>query len=209
MFKYRMTPFFDADKGAGGADPADLEKETGGNPEDKTPSGEGEGGNERKEILDAEGRRLLTEDEVNALIQARIARDRKKQDEEKEKIRAEEERKRLEEEGKYKDVAASLQAELDRLKSEAMEAKRESALAKAGYDEDQIARYKKFVEGESEEDIAASVKALLDDVPPKKEQKDYADPALGNGGRGKPVPKDKEAKGREYFQRLKKSGKIR
>lgn len=198
--------FHDADNGAGGGTeqnpPAtDPQNTTGGNPEDKAPeTGAGEDKPEG-------GEKLLTQDEVNAIVQKRLAEDRDRREKKKAAEQEEAEKQRLIEQQEYKALAEKYQQELDAIKAEALESKKTAALVKAGYSDEQVERYKRFVEGESDEDIDEAVKALVADIPPK--QKTYADPALGNGGRDKPAPKDKTSKGREAFRRLKQSGKIR
>jgi len=79
-------------------------------------------------------------------------------------------------------------------------------LAKAGYNDEQIERYRKYLEGESDEDLSSALEQLKEDIPPKK---NYVDPNAGNGGKDKPQPKDPKEEGKSVYQRLKASGKIK
>lgn len=202
------TMFHNAESGAGGGaehqeTPADeIKDNTGGNPENKAPDGGAGEGNPADG-----GEKLLTQDEVNAIVQKRLAEDRERREKRKAEEADEAERKRLEEQQEYQKLADKYKAELDAIRAEATETKKVAALVKAGYSDEQVERYKKFVDGETDEAIEDAVKALVADVPPKK--KEYADPSLGNGGKPKPTPKDKASKGREAFQRLKNAGKLR
>lgn len=216
MFKTKFPMMFlEADKGAGGGEglgtPADdPENKTGGDPVTTPEGGAGAGTPEGGEGKPGEGeKKTFTQEELNAILQTRLAEEKKRQEKRKQEEAEEAERKRLEEQQEYQQLAEKYKEELEAIKAEATESKKVAALAKAGYSEEQVERYKKFVDGESDDEIAEAVKVLVEDVPPKGSQKSYADPALGNGGKGKPPAKDKVSKGREAFQRLKQSGKIR
>lgn len=153
----------------------------------------------------------LTVAQANAMVQDRLRRDREKREAEAEVARQEEERKRLEENAEFKTLADQYKAELERLKEESrlekLNSQRVSALVKAGYNDEQISRYGKYVEGETEDEIKAAVEQLKKDVPPTA---NYVDPkGGGNPSRQTPVPKDKEEKGRALFQKLKGEGKLR
>lgn len=152
----------------------------------------------------------LTQEQLDAMIEGRLARDRKAREDAEAAEKAEAERKRLEENDEFKTLAEQYKAELEQLREDArkteLNAKRVSELVKAGYNEEQVERYGKYVEGETDEEIKAAVEVLKKDVPPTP---GYVDPAAGNSQRQTPKPKDKEEKGRSYFQRLKGEGKIR
>jgi hypothetical protein len=122
------------------------------------------------------------------------------------KEREEAERKRLEEEGKYKEIAESLQAKLDAIQGDALKAKKEALLVKAGYTEDQVAKYLKYVDGSNDDELTQAVEALKADIPPKPR---YADPGVGNGAKQEPKKTDLQEKGKTMYQRLKEKGKIR
>lgn len=152
----------------------------------------------------------LTQEQLDAIVEGRLARDRAAREKAEAEKAAEDERKRLAENNEFKTLAEKYEAELAQLKESARQAdlnsKRTSELLKAGYNEEQVTRYVKYVEGETAEEIKAAVELLKKDVPPTPK---YVDPNAGNSSRQKPVPKDKEEKGRSYFQRLKDEGKIR
>lgn len=166
------------------------------------------GGEPGKKDGDAETIEFTPEQQkrINEIVKERLARERKKQEEREKQLQEEAERKRLEEQGEYKDLAEKLQQKLDDYKSQALDAKKEALLSKAGYKEDQIERYKKYVDGETEEEIQASIDELKQDIPPVKP---YVDPGAGNGQKQAPKKKDLHEKGKSIYQRLKEKGKIR
>lgn len=151
----------------------------------------------------------LTQEQLDAIIEGRLERERKKQAEKLAAEKQEAERKRLAENEEFKTLAEQYKAELEKIKEDArkseINSKRTTLLMKAGYNEEQIARYGKFVEGETDEEMEASVELLKKDVPPTPK---YVDPNAGNGSRQTPAPKDKEEKGRSLFQRLKADGRV-
>lgn len=153
----------------------------------------------------------FTQAQLDAIISDRLARAEAKRKQEKEEAEAEAERKRLEDSQEYKGLAEQYKQELEKLKEDAQKAeklsKKTSLLAKAGYKPEQVERYAKFVDGETDDEMQAAVNQLVADVPPTP---GYVDPkGAGNSQRQTPAPKDKEEKGRSYFQRLKEQGKIR
>lgn len=83
--------------------------------------------------------------------------------------------------------------------ADALNAKKVALLVKAGYADEQVERYSRFIVGESDEELTKSIEELTADVPPKPK---YVDPNPMNGERGKPEPVDSEEKGRSLFQRL-------
>jgi len=169
-----------------------IEPENNGGEPDKLPEGD-------------KGEKLLTQAQVDAIISDRLKREREKREAEAEKERLEAERKRLEENNEFKGLAEQYKQELDKLKEDARKATKTSLLLKAGYNEEQVERYAKFVEGETEDEMKAAVEQLKQDVPPKGT---YVDPAgAGNNQRQTPKPKDKEDKGRTLYQRLKSQGR--
>lgn len=171
-----------------------IEPETdGGAPEEKPEGGNGE---EPK----------FTQAQLDAILSDRLKREREKREADEKKARDEAERKRLEENNEFKSLADKYREELDALKEDARKAKKVALLTKAGYNDEQIERYGKFVDGDTDEAMAAAVEQLKKDVPPKG---NYVDPAAGNSSRQTPAPKDKEEKGRSLYQRLKAEGRIR
>lgn len=176
--------------------------ETGTNDIDENKNTEGETGQEDKQ---AESK-TFTQEDIDRIVKERLDREKKKRDEAVQKERDEAERKRLEEEGKYKEVAEKLQAELDAIKGDALSAKKESLLAKAGYTEEQITKYLKYIDGTNDEELSESVEALKADVPPTPK---YADPHVNNGTKIEPKKTDLQETGKSMYQRLKEKGKIR
>jgi hypothetical protein len=172
------------------AEPNDPEPKTGGDPE---PNPEG---------------KTFTQAEIDRIVKERLERDRKKREAEAEKEREAAEKKRLEEKEEYKELYEKLQKEREADRLAAIESKKESLLAKAGYDESQVERYTKYLSGETDEELHASLESLKADVPTKKE-KQYGDPSPGNGSKQPPKKKDLEEKGRSVVQRLKAKGKIK
>lgn len=182
---------------------------------DDNPQGGDGGAGDDPDKKDGKGQeeKTFTQEELDAIISDRLARERKKQDEKEQKLRDEAERKRLEEQGEFKELADKRQEEIDRLqalldsqKADALKAKKEAALVSAGYSEEQVGLLTKLVEGETEEEIKASLDLLKTTVPPAKP---YADPGVGNGQKQEPKKKDLQDKGKSAYQRLKEKGKIR
>lgn len=149
-----------------------------------------------------------TKAQINVMIQDRLKREKEAQEKKLAEEKAEADRKRLEENEEFKSLADQYKAELDRLKEDAQKAEKDSKktklLMKAGYNEEQIERYSKFVDGEDEAAMEASVEQLKKDVPPTPK---YVDPSAGNSSRQTPAPTNKEDKGRSLFQRLKAEGR--
>lgn len=180
--------------------------------------GEGEGvqgeNNGGDPVEDRKPVRTFTQEELDAIIADRLARERKKQEEKEKQLRDEAERKRLEENEEYKELAKKLQEQLEEKeraiaeqKEAVLKAKKETALSKAGYSAEQIKLLTKLVEGESDEEIEASIDTLKSTVPPAT--RPYADPGVGNGSKGEPKKKDLRDKGKSMYQRLKEKGKVR
>lgn len=143
--------------------------------------------------------KVFTQAQVDAIISDRLARERKKSEDAQAGAKAEAERQRLEEAEQYKELAESYKADLEALRGDALKAKKESALIKAGYTGEQVTRYLRYLDGETDEDIAASIETLKADIPPKK--KTYVDPSVNNGESGKPSHPDASDYGRELFDR--------
>lgn len=146
---------------------------------------------------------------VDALIKDRLTRQQKKFEDEKEAARAEAERKEREKNEEYKALYESAQAELDRLRGEAktaeLNATKTRLLVEAGYNAEQIARVSKYVLGDDEEAIKASIVEVVADIPPRI----IVDPNLNNNPRMKPLPSDPTAIAKERIERLRKEGKLR
>jgi hypothetical protein len=173
--------------------------------------GGGEGGQEGAEQKPAKVE-LTPEQQaaVDALIKDRLARQQKKFDDEKAAAQAEAERKEREKNEEYKTLYESAQAELERARTEAtaaaLNATKTQLLVEAGYSAEQLARVSKYVIGDDEDAIKASIAEVTADMPPKASG---VDPNLNNGHRQTPKPQDPMAQAKERIERLKQSGKLR
>lgn len=171
----------------------------------------GEGGQEGAEQKPAKVE-LTPEQQaaVDAMIKERLARQQKKFDDEKEAARAEAERKEREKNEEYKALYESAQAELDRARTEAktaaLNATKTQLLVEAGYSAEQLARVSKYVIGEDEDAIKASIAEVIADMPPKA---NGVDPNPGNGRKPDPKPGDLTDVGKTQYERLKAAGKLR
>lgn len=199
MFK-ELFPhtFLNADTGQGGesTDPSNP-------PEDKTDPKDKTGG-DPEPTPEAK----FTQADLDRIVKERLDREKRKRDEALEAERKEAERKRLEEEEKYKELYEKQQEELTAQRAQALETRKESMLAKAGYSEEQASTLKKLLEGEKDEDLNASLESVKALFPPKQE-KEYGDPSAGNGSKQPPKKKNLEDKGKSAYQRLKDIGKIK
>jgi len=108
-------------------------------------------------------------------------------------------RKELEETEQYKELYEQAKAEAEATRQQALEIKRNTALALAGYSEEQAGMLAKLVEGETEEEIAESIKALQSTFPVAD---NYADPSAFNGAKDKPKVVDAEEVGRNAVSRV-------
>lgn len=110
------------------------------------------------------------------------------------------------EEARYKELYEKLEVELDEKQAEFIDEKRQMLLKKAGYNANQVQRFKKYLTGTNEAELKEEIEQLKMDFPPKKQ---YADPGTGNGHRKKAKATNLEQKGRSLYKRLKDLGKIR
>jgi len=150
--------------------------------------------------------KVFTQEDVDRIVKERLDREKKKREEAVKKEREEAEKKLLEEQAQYKELADKYREELEAIKAEALTAKKESILAKAGYSDEQAKLLSKLLEGETDEELADSLKTLQATIPPKQT---YVDPSVGNGEKEKPEQKDGTDIGKSMFERLKAKGKIR
>src|SRR5690625_323235 len=90
-------------------------------------------------------------DEANALKEKRA---------EIEKEQAEAKRKELEEQENYKALYEQAMADVEAAKTQVLQTKKQSALTQAGYSAEQLGKLTKLVEGETDEEIAESIKEL-------------------------------------------------
>lgn len=175
----------------------------GGNTEDN-----GDNGDNGNNTPNEGGQKLFTQEDVERIIKERLARERRKAEEKAEQARKEAERKALEEQQKYKELYEALLQDLQAEKQHALQAKKEALLAQAGYTQEQIERYAKYLEGETEEELQTALETLKQDIPPKGAT--YVDPAIkGNGAKQPPKQQDLYEYGKTLFERLKESGRLR
>ncbi|QOT13725.1 hypothetical protein JNUCC32_31045 (plasmid) [Paenibacillus sp. JNUCC32] len=173
--------------------------------------GGGEGGQEGAEQKPAKVE-LTAEQQaaVDAMIKERLARQQKKFDDEKAAAKAEAERMEREKNEEYKRLYQDAQAELDRARTEAktaaLNATKTQLLIEAGYSAEQLARVSKYVIGEDEDAIKASIAEVIADMPPKA---NGVDPNPGNGRKPDPKPGDLTNVGKTQYERLKAAGKLR
>lgn len=139
--------------------------------------------------------KVFTQAEVDRIVKDRLARERKKQKEE-------EELKRQEEQGEYKALYEKSQQKLAEIIRKTTV---ESALLKAGYTEDQIERYSKYVEGEDESEINESVQELVKDITPGNSKEQLGDdPSPYPANSKSPEPKDGLEYGKQAYERIRK-----
>lgn len=118
-----------------------------------------------------------------------------------------EERKKLEEQNDYKALFEKAQEQIESIKASAIDAKKDAMLAKAGYTDEQVERYRRYVVGETDEELANSLEQLKADIPPAATK--YVDPSTANPAKAEPKQKDLTDLGREMFEKLKAKGKIK
>lgn len=150
--------------------------------------------------------KVFTQEQVDAIIKDRLAREKQQSEKEKEATRKEAEQKQLVEQEQFKQLYEQTQQELQQFKADALTAKKDAMLAKAGYSEEQIEKYRKYLDGDTDESLSASLEELKTDIPTKKE---YVDPSASNGKREKPETTDLKEAGKSLYQRLRESGSIR
>lgn len=118
-----------------------------------------------------------------------------------EEEREEAERKKLEEQEEYKELYERALAAAEKQKAEAIDVRKESLLAQAGYTEEQIEVLKGTVAGETSEEITKSVEELTEVIAPQKKQT-YVDPSPMGGTRQDPKPEKGEGLGRSLYERV-------
>src|SRR5699024_5899999 len=143
-----------------------------------------------------------TAEDVNRIVQERLARERKKAEE---KAEAE----RLEEQGEYKDLLEKERAKVRELEEAKALAERkqsiQSKLAAKGLSGEEVTKYAKYVEKlvDSDEEIDGAVNEVYGDFVAVKEAS-YQDPSAGFGGSKDPEPKSAEEIGREAVRNLRR-----
>lgn len=104
------------------------------------------------------------------------------------------------------DMKKENERKLKEAMADALKAKKESLLIKAGYTDEQVKVLSATISGETDEELAKSIEDLKAVITPKPA---YVDPSLMNGQRGNPGQKDDSDIGRNLFEKLKAKGKIR
>lgn len=144
--------------------------------------------------------KTFTQADVDAMIKERLAREKRKADEKAEEARKEAERKALEEQGKYKEMYEQMQKDLEVEKQNALATKKQALLIAEGYTKEQAEKYVKFIEGNTDEELATSITAFKGDVPPKGT---YVDPAnAGNTHKQPPTPTSAYDEAKDLIKRL-------
>lgn len=137
-------------------------------------------------------------DEANALKEKLAKIERQQQAEE---------TRQLEEQNEYKTLYNQALDTIKQAEADALTQKKESLLTKAGYNEAQIDKLSKLVDGDDEETIKASIESLKETFPVAA--KKYADPSVGNDKGTTPEQVEGEDIGRKLFDRLLANGKIK
>src|SRR5690606_2567666 len=130
-------------------------------------------------------------DEVNEL---------KKRLAELERAQEEAKRKELEEKEEYKTLYEQAKAEAEQAKQEALSIKKNALLIQAGYGEEQAKLLAKLVEGETDEEIAESIKHLKTTIPVND---NFGDPSAFNGAKEKPEAVGADEIGAKMFEKIK------
>src|SRR5699024_7839902 len=149
-----------------------------------------------------EAEKAYSAEEVNRIVQERLARERKKAEE---KAEAE----RLEEQGEYKDLLEKERAKVRELEEAKALAERkqtiQSKLAAKGLCGEEVTKFVKFVEklAVSVEEIVGAVIEVYGDFVAGK-QASYQDPSAGFGGSNDAEPKSAEEIGREAVRNLRR-----
>lgn len=180
----------------GGEDKGD---EPGDKPADKQEDLDNEGGES--------GEKKFTQEDLNELA-AKVRREEKEKrerlaEEERERLRKEE----LEQNNEYKTLLEEAQQTIAQYEQKEKALEREKSinekLVAKGLTAEQIQRYSKYIHGESDEEIDASIESVYEDFVVIQENLN-GDPSAGFGDSRKPEPKDDEDYGRELFKSIRK-----
>src|SRR5690625_4583159 len=107
-------------------------------------------------------------------------------------------RKEHEETEQYKELYEQALKQAEEAKASALTTKKNALLAQDGYDEDQAKLLVKLIEGETDEEITASIKQVQATIPA---QDNFGDPSAINGAKDKPETVDAEEVGRNAVTR--------
>ncbi|MBP1913244.1 putative RNase H-like nuclease (RuvC/YqgF family) [Lederbergia galactosidilyticus] len=100
----------------------------------------------------------------------------------------------------YQSKIAKLDEQLAGFKSESIAAAKRKAMREVHYNDDQIERYLSHIEGETVDEIKASVLKLSMDITPVDP---YGDPSAMNGAKQKPTHADPGELGKSVYERIK------
>lgn len=100
----------------------------------------------------------------------------------------------------YQSKIAKIDEQLAGFKSESIAESKRKAMRELHYNDDQIERYLSHIEGESLDEIKASVLKLSMDIPPVDP---YGDPSAMNGAKQKPTHVDPGELGKSVYERIK------
>lgn len=103
----------------------------------------------------------------------------------------------------YATKTAALDEKLAKFKADKVDKVKRDTMFDFHYNEDQVERYVRHIQGETAEEIKQSVMELTGEIPAKDS---YADPSPLNGASEKPVPNTRsklEEIGRRAFERVK------
>lgn len=182
---------------------ADGGEDKGGEPENEpTENQENVGSDEG-----GTGEKQFTQEDMNELA----AKVRRQEKEKREKL-AEEERERLrkeelEQNNEYKTLLEEAQQTIAQYEQKEKALEREKSinekLVSKGLTAEQIQRYSKYIHGESDEEIDASIESVYEDFVVIQENLN-GDPSAGFGVSRKPEPTSDEDYGRELFKSIRK-----
>lgn len=123
-----------------------------------------------------------------------------------ETAQAESERKKLAEQNEFKTLYEQAQAEITRIQGEALTAKKDALLTKAGYSDEQVALLRATLSGTTDEELAQSVEVLKAAITPKTAGYIHQSPMGGTGGSdNRPPAKSPTSKGKELYDRVMKN----
>lgn len=117
-----------------------------------------------------------------------------------EKAQEDAKRKELEEQNEYKQLYEQALEQAEQARQESLSIKKSALLTQAGYGAEQTKLLAKLVEGETDEELADSIKLLKATIPVKDE---YGDPSAFNGEKKKPDTVGADEIGAKMFERIK------
>jgi hypothetical protein len=137
--------------------------------------------------------KVFTQEELDEIVKQRIAREKKKAEEAAEQARLEAERKQAEQNEEYQKLYETERQAHEKLQAQLrtaeIEAKKTDKLVAAGYAGEALAKAKRFISGESDEELDAAIEDFKAVAPPKV----VGDPSTNNGGGHIPTPAKKDS----------------